>query len=70
MYKFCIKYEIDVLYTPEQNRKVEIPMKTIVETARTLIYNKIMYRTLQKDIVNKEDYTLLDIVIHNLGSRQ
>lgn len=44
--KIDIKHGTNVLYTLQQNEKAERSMRTIVETARTLIYCKNLSKTL------------------------
>ncbi|KAL4123352.1 hypothetical protein QTP88_015548 [Uroleucon formosanum] len=56
--KFGIKHETSVPYTPQQNGKAERSMRTIVETARTMLYSKNLSKTLWAEAVNTVVYTI------------
>lgn len=54
----AIKHQMSVVYTPEQNGKVERDNRTIVEAARTMLYGANLPLTLWAEAINCAVYTL------------
>ena len=58
MEKYRIKHEKTVPYTPEQNGKAERENRTLIESARTVLLNKTLKKSLWAEAVNFAAYIL------------
>lgn len=60
-----IQHQTTVVYTPEQNGKIEREMRTIIEAARTMLIKSKLDKTLWAEAVNTAVYTLNRTYVKN-----
>ena len=58
LFKYGIKHQRSVVYTPQQNGKAERENRTLVEAARTMICSKNLPKKLWAEAVNTAAYVL------------